>query len=214
MMYRRDRRDLAKQLLQAISQIQELKTENKILLAKLHTDEFTDVANRRVFEEWLPVLVATAHKSNEPLGLLIADVDGLKRTNDSMGHDQGDVLLKAVAQALKKASRESDIPGRFGGDEFFVLLPGFYPLPGQDRDELVAKTIERYRNCFNEYIRELNLPKELGVNVSFGLALLQNGETADEFYRRADQIYQANKKMAYYNLRKKGVDLRDERLGI
>lgn len=207
----KDRRVLSKQLTEAINEIRKLQEQNRSLLKQLYTDDLTGIGNRRAFDEKFPILVDTAHRSNEPLALLVADVDGLKRTNDALGHLKGDALLRAVAKALEQASRNTDFVGRFGGDEYYAVLPGFCPLPGQDQDELFNQTIERYRACFNHFIGKLDFPKKLSLDVSFGLTLLQAGEAADNFYNRTDKICQANKNRVYENLKKQGVEFEDKR---
>lgn len=206
------RRDLAHGLEQLITRLKNLEAENAELRSQLYTDELTGIANRRLFEEKLDELVELAHSSKEPLALLIADVDGLKRTNDALGHSKGDELLQTVAHALESAARSSDLVGRFGGDEFYVLLPGFSPLDGQSLEDLRQHTIDRYQQTLAANINNLELPSELHVSVSFGVATLNSGEAAAEFHQRVDQIAQAAKKSRYENLRSSGTTFSDERL--
>jgi len=87
-------------------------------------DGLTGIANRRVFEEVLGREVARAHRSNEPLCLVVLDVDHFKRVNDSLGHPAGDDVLRHVARSLAIAAREIDLVARYGGEEFTVILPG------------------------------------------------------------------------------------------
>lgn len=209
---RTQRRDLASQLNDAIAQLKTLQAENSKLRQELYVDDLTGIANRRAFNERFPQLVELAHESKEPLALLIADVDGLKRTNDSLGHTAGDKLLKTIAVALAHTSRETDLAGRLGGDEFYVLLPGFCPLAGQPLDDLLEQTIQRYKTGLKSNIAKLNLPVDLYVNASFGIAVLGSGEKADDFYHRCDQIAQYNKRKFYEKLAQKGIAFGDERL--
>ena len=89
-----------------------------------NTDALTDLANRRLFDECLRQSWETARFSGEPLTLLMIDIDHFKGYNDTYGHPAGDECLKQVAAALKASTRaESDLPARFGGEEFALVLP-------------------------------------------------------------------------------------------
>lgn len=96
-----------------------VKAEKELLHLSYH-DQLTGLYNRRFFEEELPRLDI---KSNLPLTIVMGDVNGLKLINDSLGHTQGDILLKEAANALTLACRENDIIARIGGDEFVLILP-------------------------------------------------------------------------------------------
>ncbi len=86
-------------------------------------DGLTGLANRRVFEDVLSREVTRAHRSREPLSLIVFDVDHFKAVNDTLGHLAGDDVLRCVAQALVGAAREIDLVARYGGEEFTVILP-------------------------------------------------------------------------------------------
>jgi diguanylate cyclase (GGDEF)-like protein len=88
-------------------------------------DQLTQIANRRRFDEKLARECARAARAQEPLGLLMIDVDYFKRFNDYYGHPAGDVCLKNIATVLEKSChRPSDLAARYGGEEFTVVLPG------------------------------------------------------------------------------------------
>ena len=86
-------------------------------------DGLTGLANRRVFEDVLSREVSRAHRSHEPLSLIVFDVDHFKQVNDTLGHPAGDDVLRHVAQSLVGAAREIDLVARYGGEEFTVILP-------------------------------------------------------------------------------------------
>ncbi|TNB48024.1 diguanylate cyclase [Martelella lutilitoris] len=89
-----------------------------------NTDALTDLANRRLFDEFLRQSWQEARFNDEPLTLLMIDIDHFKGYNDTYGHPAGDECLKQVARALKASTRaESDLPARFGGEEFALVLP-------------------------------------------------------------------------------------------
>jgi diguanylate cyclase (GGDEF)-like protein len=87
------------------------------------TDELTGLFNHRRFQEVLAAEVATAQRFEQPVGLLMIDIDNFKKVNDTYGHQQGDLVLREVARVLRDCSREIDEPARYGGEEMAVALP-------------------------------------------------------------------------------------------
>ena len=88
------------------------------------TDELTGLFNRRRFQEAMATEVERARRFQQPLGLVLLDIDNFKRVNDTYGHQQGDLVLREVARVLRESSREIDEPARYGGEELAVVLPG------------------------------------------------------------------------------------------
>jgi diguanylate cyclase (GGDEF)-like protein len=87
------------------------------------TDSLTGLYNRRALTERLTRAAAAARRHEEPLSVLMIDLDRFKQTNDTYGHEAGDEVLCTVADCLREALRAEDIYGRWGGDEFLVVLP-------------------------------------------------------------------------------------------
>ena len=92
-------------------------------------DGLTGLANRRQSEEALSAELHRAERLGGPLALVLADLDSFKGVNDRYGHPAGDTVLREFAQVLRATVREIDTAGRWGGEEFFVLLPGTTATP-------------------------------------------------------------------------------------
>jgi len=100
-----------------------LREANRMLAQQAFVDPLTTLFNRAYLHDALEREVARARRYGTPLSVLMIDLDGFKRVNDVWGHGAGDEVLRAVAQELRTAVRDSDILVRYGGDEFCVLLP-------------------------------------------------------------------------------------------
>ena len=87
-------------------------------------DELTGLTNQRLFEETLALELGRHQRTGAPISVIALDVDRFKVVNDEFGHPAGDAVLRAVGAALRAATKPYDLPSRYGGDEFLVLLPG------------------------------------------------------------------------------------------
>ena len=143
------------------------------------TDELTGLYNRHYMREELRRMTAHAARRDRPFAVISLDVDGLKRVNDTRGHQAGDELLRGIADALRIVLRSEDIAVRTGGDEFVVLLPD------ADRGEAV-KVAHRIRQ------RIAALGDHGAGGVSTGIAVWRRGVEPDETLRLADdELYRA-----------------------
>jgi diguanylate cyclase (GGDEF)-like protein len=112
-----------KSLLRIKALQEELTRANEALLRASQTDGLTGLDNRRHVEERLTEMFGHAARLNEPLACVMCDVDHFKSVNDTYGHQAGDAVLQQVADILRTSAREIDRVGRYGGEEFIVLLP-------------------------------------------------------------------------------------------
>jgi diguanylate cyclase (GGDEF)-like protein/PAS domain S-box-containing protein len=109
------------------------------------TDELTGIYNRRHFETKLREEIARALRYQRELSLMMIDLDDLKDVNDTHGHPQGDLVLIEVAKLLRSQTREVDIPCRYGGDEFFIIMPETSLVNASQKAELLRSAIEALR---------------------------------------------------------------------
>jgi len=152
-------------------------------------DALTNLNNRRQFEHRLGQEIASAKRQNKPLCAMMIDIDFFKKVNDTYGHASGDAVLRGVASIIKSALRESDIPSRYGGEEFAVLLPFTHIDEAKIVGERLRKAVETSPIPIN--IEDSDV-KSINVTISMGLAEFTPKETGEELFERADKaLYSA-----------------------
>ena len=120
-----------------------LKTNQEQLLNETITDALTGLYNFRYFQSYLKNEIKRAARYGHPFALLIADIDFFKNFNDQNGHQMGNVILKQVAGILKECLREDSFIGRYGGEEFVIILPETDAQGARSAAEHLRKTIEQ-----------------------------------------------------------------------
>ncbi len=165
-------------------------TERMLLEAKFRYqathDALTGLPSRVLFSDRLALALAHARRDQTMVGLLFLDLDQFKHVNDTLGHDVGDLLLKIVAERLKKQVREMDTVARMGGDEFTVVLPGV------ESPEAAGSVAER---ILNDMAQPFSLyGGEVRVGASIGIAIYPlHGTTVQELMKHADVAMYAAK---------------------
>lgn len=149
-------------------------------------DSLTGVMNRTALDELLPKETKRAQRYGYSLSLMMIDIDHFKSINDCIGHIGGDAILRQVAQSIKGQLRDSDLPFRYGGDEFLLILPNT-SLEGahQAANQIMASLDKTMTEASNQAI---------SPRLSIGIASYQHGESYEELIRRVDSaLYDAKK---------------------
>jgi diguanylate cyclase (GGDEF)-like protein len=151
---------------------------NLKLEEQAYSDSLTHLANRRNMQEKIEAQAISYLDSREPFCIIISDIDDFKKYNDTYGHDTGDLILVKITELLIACMREHDQVGRWGGEEFLVLLP-------ETRQEGALLVAERIRERV-EVMRIPISPLESGVTMTFGIAEFNDASTPAECITRAD----------------------------
>lgn len=165
-------------VIETLHDLTERKKMEEALTRLATTDTLTGVYNRGKIEESLRQEMARAARYGTPLTILLFDLDDFKKINDSLGHSIGDQVLKEVAATVARQIRETDVVGRWGGEEFMVLCP-----------QTVAADAVTIAEKLRQRVEEL----PLGVTISCGLTGYQPGESMDALINRADKALYAAK---------------------
>ncbi len=149
---------------------------NKRLKTKANTDPLTGLNNRSMAIDYLQDFVK---KTDEILAsICICDIDHFKNVNDTYGHDVGDLVLKAVADALRSAIGDQGFVARWGGEEFFIAFPG---LNGDDAKDLLFKAQSEVRKAVIE-----NNGQTISITLTYGLTEYDNSKSLTENLKDAD----------------------------
>ncbi len=158
------------------------KLEEELIIAAT-TDKLTQIYNRRKLEEIAQYEIERAKRYNIPLSFIMLDLDDFKQVNDTYGHQTGDRVLRTVSDIIMSNIRASDTAGRWGGEEFMILVP-------ETALDNARELAEKIRNLIASYPFELSRP----ITISLGLAQLLRGDTFDSFIRRVDDaLYRAKR---------------------
>jgi diguanylate cyclase (GGDEF)-like protein len=148
------------------------------------TDGLTGIANRRSFADTLAREFERARRYEQPLSLVIIDMDFLKVINDSFGHQIGDEAIRQIGRILKQSSRSIDLAARYGGEEFCLLLPN-----------TEIKMAEQFAERLRRLINDVHIDGPGHISASMGVASFpEHAGDSDTLFRRADEaLYEAKK---------------------
>lgn len=162
--------------------------DRRTLERRATTDELTGLVNRREFERVTEESLLAADRFNTGVCLMLIDLNGFKQINDTLGHQFGDLVLEAASQRLQSAVRDTDVVGRWGGDEFVILLPGIEDGAG------VRASAER----ISQALAAKPLAGDISVTAAIGAALFpRHGRELDDLISAAD--------IAMYSAKSTGV---------
>ena len=158
------------------AEIKKRKVAEKALMNYANKDSLTKVFNRRKIEKIMTSQIKKAKESNSTFSIIFLDIDDFKSINDTLGHIKGDHVLVSISKLVSKHVRTSDYVGRWGGEEFIVILPN---------------TNEKQAVKVAEFLKELIINKDLKIGKtltsSFGVTEYKKDDTKADLIRRADQ---------------------------
>jgi diguanylate cyclase (GGDEF)-like protein len=160
-------------------------TQIAVLKDQAYKDALTGLLNRRIIDHMMQKEFKHAIRNKTPFSVAIFDIDDFKKVNDTYGHDVGDEVLVALSESLQSFFRDSDVIGRWGGEEFIVIMPNSNKTSSYERLDILRKEIEK-----------LNIGSQnLNITVSIGVSSFENDRYiagAEELFKEADSnLYKA-----------------------
>ncbi|RUO63634.1 GGDEF domain-containing protein [Pseudidiomarina insulisalsae] len=166
--------------------VRTIKVANRKLNTLASVDELTQLLNRRQVTALAEAELARSERSQLVASAMLLDVDHFKLINDVYGHEKGDQVLQHLAKIITRELRQHDLVGRWGGEEFMVLLP--------ETDLSLAESIaERLRSAIASHAWETNLGHDLRVTISIGVSESKPNETLTRLIKRADNALYISK---------------------
>ncbi len=175
---------------------QQLHQINQELATLADTDPLTGLANRRALDRMMDKLSDRLTTHQQPISLLLIDIDDFKQLNDNFGHDMGDLILVRLAQVLGLCSRKNDLASRFGGEEFAILLPDTEHAQAR---KIAEKLLTRIREIDTSDFKALDR-----VRISASIGICVSSDLPDDARKSSGLIKYADR--ALYRAKKSGKD--------
>jgi diguanylate cyclase len=184
-----DNKKLEARLASSRQEIEQLQENLETVRVESLTDPLTTLANRKYFDAALAKGLVDAQEKNEPLSLLMLDIDHFKSFNDKFGHLTGDQVLRLVALSVKQNVKGQDVAARYGGEEFVVALPN------TSLQSAITVADHVRRAVMTKELMKRSSGERLGrVTISIGVAVLRAGDTSQLLIDRADKCLYAAKR--------------------
>jgi len=161
-------------------ELEELTHELEILAT---TDSLTHIHNRYSIMNILNLEIHRSRRSKQSLSIIMYDIDYFKDINDTYGHDTGDKVLFELTNVVKNSLRDIDFLGRYGGEEFLVIMPTTSLESAKEIGERVRKEVEKH-----------NFNNDINITISLGLVQLNDDESRDEIFKRLDNLLYDSKR--------------------
>ncbi len=166
-----------------------IQAQNEALQHLANYDQLTQLLNRRAFYERGEQMFSRHKRSGRPLAFIMCDIDHFKSVNDNYGHPVGDEAIRAVTRILRENVREVDLVGRYGGEEFCILIPDLSPPEVVRFAEKLRATIEQHAGPAIKSVPGLKITSSFGVSI-----LRPEVKTLDAFIEQGDQALYLSKK--------------------
>jgi len=157
--------------------------ESDMLWKKAYYDSLTNIGNRRSLDIWIESEIKQCNESKSVFSIIYFDIDHFKQINDQYGHDIGDHVLKEFSSVVKNYTRSSDYFGRWGGEEFLIIL----------RNQSITESI-RFAEGLRKIIENHCFPYVDHITASFGISCYQPNDVPENLLKRADQALYIAKK--------------------
>jgi diguanylate cyclase (GGDEF)-like protein len=156
----------------------DLEEANKRLIKLARTDPLTGLSNRRDIYEKIEYEISRFERNNQTFAIVIGDIDDFKNVNDNLGHDAGDFVLFSLAHQIRSMLRKQDIIGRWGGEEFILMLPNTKLEGAKVVTEKVRKAIQNKIIHYKE--------NEISITITFGIVIFDEMQPVNDCIKKAD----------------------------
>lgn len=179
---RDENKNLENRLAESSDEVSSLRQNLEHVQMEAMMDSLTGIKNRKTFDKSIYEQLVNMNEAQEPLALILADIDYFKNFNDQWGHQTGDQVLRLVAEVMNSNVKGQDLLARYGGEEFAIVLPG----TSLENAEMLANRIRRAVEA--RRLKKRRTGEDLGmITMSMGVALAVSTDTVESLIERADK---------------------------